>query len=68
MSRWKYVEGDLENKEVDIWNMIEEKEMRFIRNIIWDWLDKNQIELSDDAELQIRLYDNPKANKKVSYQ
>ena len=68
MSRWKYVEGDLENKEVDIWKMIEEEEHIFIRNIIWDWLDKNKIKYSDDAELEIRLYDNPKTNKKVSYQ
>ncbi len=68
MITWKYDENDCESKEVDIWKMIEEKEMTFIRNIIWNWLDKNQIEYSDDAELQIRLYDNTKINKKVMYQ
>ena len=42
--------------------------MTFIIPLLLNWLDKNQIEYSDYAELQITLYDTTKINKKVMYQ
>ena len=43
---------------INLWEVIPEDEHAHISNKIWEALDRAGIELSQDAELSIRIYDD----------
>ncbi len=46
-----------EEKVINLWEVIPEDEHSHISNKIWEALDRAGIELSQDAELSIKVYD-----------